>query len=138
MTQATEITPADAVLELALEPWLDCKHKDGEPHESCACGCTGARFPTLSKPCSHWKRPDQYQFGDRCAESDCRGWLPVDWKDERTLRLAALAGGGTVEFSDVHNKWILDFGSPGGTFETELVDAFVAALHAVRAEASDA
>jgi len=133
-------TYLDRTLESGGVPCAYCRDADNEP--------TGARFNTLRVECIgvliQTENTEQEYCCERCGwldgsfihAEDCepcdgRGWSPIAWTDEYTIRLALQDQGIRVEYQ--HRRWYVKL--PGTTTAEGYDDNLaVAADSATRAE----
>ena len=146
MTEQATLTPEEAILAVASAKCLTCEGRglntwieDGDEVDGLCPDClgadnepTGARFHTLRVECNCPPRyhgaPDTCRNG--CDHCGSRGWNPVAWTDEYTIRLALEAGGIEVTYSTGGGWWVTALRVANDYVLT------IAALRAITAEAS--
>jgi hypothetical protein len=105
------------------EDCADCLGIDGKP--------TGARFHTLRVECD---LPYARGHDDHVDDCQGRGWFPIGWRDEYTIRLALRSNGYRVEHKQpIIGPAVWEISAPHRDTCTDPVLA-VAAQQAVEAE----
>jgi hypothetical protein len=121
-TKADDGAQSD-VLPPDFGPCPDCLGIDGKP--------TGARFHTLRVECD---LPYARGHDDHVDDCQGRGWFPIGWRDEYTIRLALRSNGYRVEHKQpIIGPAVWEISAPHRDTCTDPVLA-VAAKQAVEAE----